>query len=248
MDSRHKALRLLALATFSLSLFGCAAVPRAERDPRDPWQRVNRTTFKFDMGFEKHVAAPVASGYQATVPHVVRLGISNFFDNLEYPAVIVNDLLQGQFKWFLKDTCRLVVNSTLGLGGLLNPASQIGLPPDDRDFGQTFGKWGIPPGPYLVLPILGPSDVRDAVGQAIDVFASPMHYTPNTLIWYTPDAVDTLNDDARLQPMLHLVMHAYNPYAFMRHAYLSQRHYMVHGPSRGNPAAEELKELQGAGK
>jgi phospholipid-binding lipoprotein MlaA len=248
MDSRHKALRLLALASVSLSLFGCATVPRAQRDPRDPWQSMNRATFKFDMGFEKHFAAPVATGYDKTVPHVMRQGISNFFANLSYPAVIVNDLLQGQFKWFLKDTGRLVVNSTLGLGGLLDPASQIGLPPDNRDFGQTFGKWGIPPGPYLVLPILGPSDVRDAVGRAVDVFASPTYYTPNSLIWYTPDAVDAINNDARLQPTLHLVMRAYNPYTFMRHAYLSQRHYMVHGPSGGNPAAEELKELQGAGK
>ncbi len=248
MTTTFKALRLLALAALPLILFGCATVPRAERDPRDPWQRVNRATFAFDMGFEKHFAGPVATGYKHTVPHLVRTGIANFFANLDYPTVIVNDLLQGQFLWFLKDTGRLVVNTTLGLGGLLDPAAQLGLPYDERTFGQTFGKWGIPAGPYLVLPILGPSDVRAAVGRVAGMFTDPTYYTPNTLIWHTPDAVNAVNEDEKLQPTLHLVMHAYNPYAFMRHAYLARQHYMVHGPSRGNPAAAELKALQGAGQ
>ena len=247
MAQHSKALTLITLAILSLTLYGCASVPPAERDPRDPWQRVNRATFRLDVKFEKAVAAPVASAYIYTVPGLVRLGITHFFDNLTYPTVIVNDLLQGQFKPFLSDTGRLLVNTTLGIGGLFDPATKLGLLREDRDFGQTFGKWGIPTGPYLVLPFLGPSDVRDMVGRAGAEFSDPLHYTPNTWVWYTPRAVDVLNDDATLQPTLRLVMQAPDPYTFMRHAYLAQRHFMVHGPSRGNPAAEELKELQGGG-
>lgn len=247
MAAQRNALRLLALAALSFMLLGCATVPHAERDPRDPWQSMNRATFRFDMRFEKDIAAPVATGYQHVVPHVMRLGITNFFDNLTYPTVIVNDLLQGRFVPFLSDTGRLIVNSTLGLGGLFDPATKLGLLPHNRDFGQTFGKWGIPPGPYLVLPILGPSDVRDAIGRAAAVFSDPLHYAPNTLIWYTPNAVDAVNEDVHLQPTIRLVLQAPDPYTFMRHAYLAQRHYMVHGAKRGNPAEEELKALQGGG-
>ena len=113
-----------------------------------------------------------------------RTGVSNFFDNLEYPIVMVNDLLQGQFMPFLSDTGRLLLNTTVGIGGLMDPATAAGLEKNDRDFGQTLGKWGARTGPYLVIPFLGPSDLRDAVGRVGDEYCNPRHYIRNSYVDY----------------------------------------------------------------
>ncbi len=247
MAHNGKRLALIALTLLSLTLFGCAAVPRAERDPRDPWQRMNRVTFRFDMGFYDHIGTPVARTYVRVVPHPIRTGISNFFNNLTYPTVIVNDLLQGKVVDFARDTGRLLVNTTLGIGGLLDPAVHLGMPRERRDFGQTFGKWGIGAGPYLVLPFLGPSDVRDAIGLVPAEYTDPLHYVQNTWADYGTRTVGLLDTDTRLQPTLHLIRRSLDPYAFARHAYLAQREFMVKGPPPANSAEQELKELQGGG-
>ena len=247
MEKNGKKLALLLLGLVSLTLFGCAAVPRAERDPHDPWQRMNRVTFHFDMQFYKHVGTPVARTYARVVPHPIRVGISNFFSNLEYPTVIVNDLLQGKLKDFARDTGRLLVNTTIGIGGLFDPAVHLGMPSEHRDFGQTFGKWGVPPGPYLVLPLLGPSDLRDAVGLVPAEYSSPMHYVQNSTAEWSARGVDILDTDAKLQPTLTLIKQAMNPYAFARHAYLAQRRFMVQGPPKANSAEQQLKEFQSGG-
>lgn len=247
MASNGKKFALFALTVLSLSLFGCAAVPRAERDPRDPWQRMNRATFRFDMAFYRDVGTPVARTYVHVVPHPIRLGISNFFSNLDYPTVIVNDLLQWKLFDFVRDTGRLVVNSTLGIGGLFDPAVHLGMPREDRDFGQTFGKWGIPTGPYLVLPLLGPSDLRDAFGLVPAEYSSPMHYVQNTAADWSARGVDVLNVNAQMQPTIGLVRRAMNPYAFARHAYLAERRFMVEGAPHESSAAKELKEFQSGG-
>ncbi len=244
MANNGKKLALIALTLLSLSLFGCATVPRAERSPHDPWQRMNRATFRFDMDFYNHIGTPVARAYVRVVPHPIRLGISNFFSNLDYPTVIVNDLLQGKLLDFVRDTGRLVVNTTLGFGGLFDPAAYLGMPHEDRDFGQTFGKWGIPTGPYLVLPLLGPSDVRDAIGLVPAEYTSPMHYVQNTTAQWSTRGADVLDINAKLQPTIRLIRQALDPYAFARHAYLAQRRYMVKGPAPANNAEQELKEFQ----
>ena len=247
MAHNGKRLALIALTLLSLTLFGCAAVPRAERDPRDPWQRMNRVTFRFDMGFYDHIGTPVARTYVRVVPHPIRTGISNFFNNLTYPTVIVNDLLQGKAVDFARDTGRLLVNTTLGIGGLLDPAAHLGMPRERRDFGQTFGKWGIGTGPYLVLPFLGPSDVRDAIGLVPAEYTDPLHYVQNTWADYSARTVGLVDTDTRLQPTLHLIRQSLDPYSFARHVYLAQREYMVKGPPPANSAEQELKELQGGG-
>ena len=247
MAHNGKRLARIALTLFSLTLLGCAAVPRAERDPRDPWQRMNRVTFRFDMGFYDHIGTPVARTYVRVVPHPIRTGIRNFFNNLTYPTVIVNDLLQGKVVDFARDTGRLLVNTTLGIGGLLDPAVHLGMPRERRDFGQTFGKWGIGTGPYLVLPFLGPSDVRDAIGLVPAEYTDPVHYVQNTWADYSTRTVGLVDTDTRLQPTLHLIRQALDPYAFARHAYLAQREFMVNGPPPANSAEQELKALQGGG-
>ncbi len=248
MTNNGKKLALICLTLLSTALFGCASVPPAERSPRDPWERMNRATFHFDMQFYNHVATPVARTYVRVVPHPIRLGIRNFFSNLEYPIVIVNDLLQGQIKDFARDTGRLVVNTTLGIGGLFDPGVHMGLPREDRDFGQTFGKWGIGTGPYLVLPFLGPSDVRDAIGLVPAEYATPMHYVQNTWADWSTRGVDLLNTDQKMQPTIRLIRQASAPYTFARYAYLAQRRYMVQGMrEQQNDAEQELKQLQDDG-
>src|SRR5579863_3141940 len=115
--------RLFLLPLCLAVIAGCATVPAGKSDPRDPWERMNRTTYRFNDAFDRAIAKPVARGYRKVTPHFVQTGIGNFFDNLGSPVVMVNDLLQGQFKAFASDTGRLLMNTTLGIGGLLDPAT-----------------------------------------------------------------------------------------------------------------------------
>jgi len=230
----------LATPFIALLLGACAAAP-AKRDPRDPFERVNRSIYKFNDGFDRAVAKPIAHGYRAATPQFVRTGVSNFFDNLHYPTTIVNDVLQAKVKSFFSDTGRFVLNSTLGVGGLFDPATSAGLDKNTRDLGQTFGKWGIGTGPYLMLPFLGPTDVRDAVGRGGDTFTTPQYYLLN--FWpsaglFAVEAVDTryrlLSTDAVLDA-------AYDRYAFIRNAYLQRRQFMVTGSSASKEEEDEQK-------
>lgn len=242
-------LRAAAASLLAVAIAGCATVPPSERTPRDPWQRVNRGIFKFNDVFDRAIAKPVARTYLRVLPGVVRTGITNFFNNATYPDVMVNALLQGSLKPFARDTGRFVVNSTIGLAGLFDPASRMGLPLEDRDFGQTFGKWGVPSGPFLVLPFLGPSDVRDAIGRVPDGYAEPWAYIQNPYWKYGTLLVYEVKLRADVLPLTDMAEKTYDPYAFERNAYLQHRDFMVHGPQEEkNSAEEELKQLQqGAG-
>src|SRR5581483_2458006 len=135
-------------------LAGCASQPVTHKDPRDPFERVNRVTYKFNDAVVQNVAKPVGHTYTRVVPQFMRTGLSNFIDNTQTPEIIVNDFLQAKFKAGFSDIGRFLLNSTVGVAGLLDPATAAGLPKDDNDFGRTLGTWGIHPGPYLVLPFL----------------------------------------------------------------------------------------------
>jgi len=224
----HKTARVTLLALACLSAFGCASLPpNSKRDPRDPWERVNRTTFKVNMALDHAIARPVARGYQKVVPGPVRTSVSNFMDNLFYPVTMANDLLQLKFKGFGSDTGRFLLNSTVGIGGLFDPATRVGLQKNSEDLGQTFGYWGAHPGPYLMIPILGPSDVRDGVGRIGDGFMSPLSYVKNNYIRYGIYGVDVIDIRYRLLPQDRLLDESYDPYAFLRNAYLQRRQYEV---------------------
>ncbi len=211
-----------------LLLFGCAAAP-AKRDPRDPWERMNRTTYKFNDKFDKAIARPVAHTYVRITPQIVRTGVSNFMDNLTYPITIVNGLLQAKFAQAGQDTGRFLLNSTMGIGGLLDPASAAGLDKHAEDFGLTLGHWGLHPGPYLVIPFLGPSDVRDGVGRVGDYFTTPTHYIQNNAASWSLWFVEVLDLRTRLLSTDALIDASFDPYAFTRNAYLARRHYLVTG-------------------
>jgi phospholipid-binding lipoprotein MlaA len=241
-------IRVSALSLVLLTLLGCAAPP-AKKDPRDPWERMNRTTYKLNDKLDKAVLRPVARGYQKVTPQFVRTGISNFFDNLNYPIVIVNDLLQGKFKPFVRDTGRLVMNSTLGIGGLLDPASAAGLQKNVNDFGLTFARWGAGPGPYVVIPLLGPSDVRDGLGRIPDAYGSPQNFIGDTAVHYSLWAVSLLDARYRLLSLDATLDSAYDPYLFLKNAYLQRRDFLVHGGQSSTSSESDAdKLLDEAGK
>jgi phospholipid-binding lipoprotein MlaA len=232
-------LRVSLPALCLVLLIGCAVQPPAKPDPRDPWERMNRVTYKFNDKFDKAILRPVARTYRKVTPQPVQTGVSNFLSNLTYPLVMANDLLQGQFKPFVNDTVRLVMNTTMGVGGLFDPATHAGLDRNDRDFGQTLGKWGLKPGPYLVIPFLGASDVRDAFGRGVEAYGDPRNYLHNDWAIYGLWALGIVNLRAQLLDTTRLIESAYDPYAFVRNAYLQNRAYKVHG---SNPANEEERE------
>jgi phospholipid-binding lipoprotein MlaA len=217
---------LLAIAC--LTQFGCASLPPgAKRDPRDPWERMNRTTFKVNIALDHAVARPIARAYEKVTPRPVRTGVSNFMDNLFYTITMANDLLQLKFKPFAQDTGRFVLNTTVGIGGLFDPASKVGLPKNQEDLGQTFGYWGAKPGPYFVIPILGPSDVRDGIGRVGDTYLSPLQYVRNNYIKYSIYGVELVDTRYRLLPQDKLLDEAFDPYTLLKNAYLQRRQYLV---------------------
>ena len=239
--------RLSLLSLCLLVLCGCASLPPGtKRDPRDPWERVNRASYKFNDAIDRAVVKPVARGY-THLPQPVQTGVHNFFDNLQTPVIIVNDLLQGQVKSFFSDIGRFLFNTTVGIGGLFDPATQAaGMEKNDRDFGQTLGKWGVPKGPYIVVPVFGPYDVRDGIGTVtVDTFANPRNYTPfwvNTGLWL----VNGVDRRARLLPLDATIQSAYDPYAFIRNAYLQNRDFKVRGDQPQNEQEQEEKLMEEA--
>jgi phospholipid-binding lipoprotein MlaA len=206
---------------------GCATLPSGKTDPRDPWERFNRSTFKFNDALDRAIAKPVAKAYVKVTPRVVRLGVSNVFNNLDNVPTVINDTLQGKFRQAGHDSARFLLNSTLGLGGLFDPASAAGLESNDEDLGQTLGKWGIKPGPYLVLPILGPSSVRDTFARAADTYMEPVYYLEDDSTRYLIRVIELIDMRASLLDLDSQLGRSYDPYAFVRNAWLQRREYQV---------------------
>ncbi len=224
---RRTACAALVLIAAS-GLGGCVTLPpNAPRSPQDPMESWNRGVYKFNDVLDRHVAKPVARGYVHYVPSPARTGVSNFFSNLDMPTVMINDLLQGQFRSAATDLGRFVLNSTAWLGGLLDPATAAGLDHNSADFGETLGVWGVHPGPYLELPLLGPSDLRDAPGRVVDAYTNPLKYASNTDVTYGLTGLDLVKTRADLLPFDRTVKNAFDPYAFIRDAYLQRRAYMI---------------------
>jgi phospholipid-binding lipoprotein MlaA len=241
--------RASLLSLCLLILCGCAALPPgSKRDPRDPWERLNRTSYKVNDVLDRHIVKPVAKVY-AKAPQPVRTGLGNFWDNLDYPVTITNDLLQGQIKSFVSDIARFIFNSTFGIAGFIDVASMgNGLPKNSRDFGQTMGKWGVPPGPFIMVPVFGPYTVRDGLGAStVDTLANPRTYTTfwvATGLW-AAEGVDHRSRILYLDPM---IQSAYDPYGFVRNAYLQNRDFKVHGAGSKNEEEQEQKLLEEAGE
>lgn len=242
-DKAHLRRSLLALAVVTLA--GCAiSKPRTD----DPWEKFNRKMYTFNTKVDQAVIRPAAVGYRkVTSPNARRL-LSNFFANVRMPITIANDALQGDLKDALKGSGRFVVNTTLGFLGFFDPASQMRLPRQETDFGVTLAKWGVNEGPYLVLPLVGSTTVRDIWRMPVDGrFFDPMsryasrhnyelgrEYWPNLLFLITlrAGAIDAEN----------LLEGAYDPYVFYRDAYRQRRLYLIYD---GEPPFDAIEQIQG---
>ncbi|MEX0734632.1 MAG: VacJ family lipoprotein [Steroidobacteraceae bacterium] len=235
--------RAAAGALLVMVLSGCATT--GATTPGDPLERMNRATYRFNDAVDRAVLKPVATGYRNHVPQLIQTGVDNFLDNLAYPTTIVNDLLQLKIKDTLIDLGRFAVNTTLGIGGLLDPASRFGIPRNDEDFGQTLGRWGVPAGPYVVLPFFGPSTARDAPSILADAqtdlrFALDLDSTTE---WGLA-GLSFVNRRAELLPFDASFDSAYDRYAFIRDAWLQRREYQVRdGEVTDEIPLEELEEL-----
>jgi phospholipid-binding lipoprotein MlaA len=221
-----------------LSLSACVTLPpNSQRVRQDPWESWNRGVYRVNDKLDRAVAKPVARTYVRFVPQPIRTGVSNFFENLDAPTVMINDALQGKFLAAGNDLGRFLLNSTLGLAGILDPATSAGLDKNNEDFGQTLGHWGVHPGPFVELPILGPSDLRDAPSRVVDSYTNPRQYIRNPYVKYGLYLPSLVNTRAALLPLDETLTHVYDPYAFVRDAYLQRRAYLV---SDGNGTDEPL--------
>ena len=224
---------VLCGAVSLLLVAGCASTG----NPRDPLEPLNRGIYKFNDGVDHLLIKPAAEFYRFAVPQFMRTGVSNFFSNLNDVIVALNNLLQGKLTMAASDVGRILLNSTVGLLGLYDAATEVGLERNNEDFGQTLGFWGIADGPYLVLPLLGPSSARDAVGWFGDYYAWPPTYLRsegkrNILIAvrFVTARADLLEASRILETA------ALDPYEFVRDAYLQRRRNLVYD---GKPPPDE---------
>ncbi|HEX5338737.1 MAG TPA: VacJ family lipoprotein [Gallionella sp.] len=218
------------IAVAAIALTGCASTHPS--NPADPFEPFNRGVYKFNDTLDKAVAKPIAKGYSAVMPEPGKIMVSNFFSNLDDIIVTANDLLQFKFVQGFSDGMRVLVNTTVGVGGLIDVAS-MRLPKHDEDFGQTLGYWGLDSGPYLVLPLLGPSSVRDGVGLYVDSRPSKIRRVKHMRTRNQLVVTKAINRRAQLLEQEKVLDEAaIDRYEFLRDAYLLRRQSQVYD---GNP-------------
>jgi phospholipid-binding lipoprotein MlaA len=230
--ARMRAVAVCGLVSLSL-LAGCAT----NGNPRDPLEGLNRGIYHFNDGVDNLIVKPAAIIYRGVVPQFARTGVSNFFANINDVIIALNNLLQGKFTQALSDVGRIAVNTTAGLLGVIDVATEIGLEKHNEDFGQTLGYWGIDDGPYLVLPFLGPSSFRDGVGLLVDFYTDPITYVDpsrdRNFLWgarFLSRRTELLDTSTILDTA------ALDPYEFLRDAYLQRRRNLVYD---GNPPPDK---------
>ncbi len=229
-------LKSSVLALALLTAAGCATTG-GDGDPRDPWEPANRAMYRFNEGFDEVLARPVATAYRDLLHPEIRDRVRNFFSNIGDLFISVNNVLQGKVQDGVEDFARFVFNSTIGLLGIHDVASEMGLEKHNEDFGQTFGRWGVGDGPYVVLPILGSSTVRDGFGTVFDIYADPVgNFRPirlrnsAVLLRLTNTRADLLEASRILEEA------ALDKYVFQRDAYLQRRRSLIYD---GRPPRED---------
>ena len=230
---------LTAWAMLLMLLTGCATAPYGEADP-DPLEDFNRYSYNVTDAFDHLVLGPVADAYLRTVPDAVRVRVSNFYDNAGYLNTVMNDFLQGKFEQGVSDAARFAVNSTVGVLGLFDVATSMGLPAHDEDFGQTLGVWGAGEGAYLFVPIRGPSSLRDVADTPLSIATNVLTYVDTTI--NTPLAIlGVINTRAEIDAAIKVRdQTALDPYVFTREAYRQNRMFRIHD---GNPPLPGLDDL-----
>ncbi|GAA6152446.1 MlaA family lipoprotein [Pseudoteredinibacter isoporae] len=220
--------KLAVAAVLSMGLAAGAVAEEAQekKNPADPWEGFNRGVFAFNDAVDGAVLKPIAKGYKAVTPDVVETGVSNVFSNLGEVGNIVNGLLQFKLGQASNDTGRLLINSTFGLAGIFDVAKHMGLEKGTgEDFGQTLAAWGVESGPYVVLPLLGPTTVRDGVGLPADSYLNPISHVdhvPTRNSAYGADLIDTRASLLGAEGAI-----SGDKYSFIRDAYLQRREYLI---------------------
>jgi len=221
--------RLAALVLVVLMLGACASAPKGQA--YDPIEKVNRATFTFNDYFDRIVLKPLSEGYVAAVPKDGRTAVSNFFDNATYIDTILNDFLQGKGKQGFSDVGRLLINTTVGVVGLFDPATSAGLVQHDEDFGQTLGVWGFGPGAYVVVPVYGPNTVRDLPDLATSALTSAVFWSCFFVTPYVTIPLSVLSAAdlrSRASNAIRFVNEsALDPYVFTREAWVQHRTYLI---------------------
>lgn len=233
--SLPRSLATLLAACVLLALAGCATV--SEPDPADPLEGYNRSMESFNETVDGALLKPVATAYSNAVPQLVQTGFGNFFSHLGDAWSLVNNVLQGKTEGALHSFWRVVINTTIGLGGVLDPATEMRLERHREDFGQTLGHWGFGPGPYVVLPFFGPSTVRDTLALPVDLLGYPLRYVHDIPVRNSLVVTRYIDLRAQLLGVDDLLSEtALDPYSFKRDAFLQKRRNDVYD---GNPPAEE---------
>ncbi|SPC11177.1 MlaA family lipoprotein [Cupriavidus taiwanensis] len=243
MNAARPIRNLLATAAAAAALAGCATGPTA--NPKDPLEPFNREVSKINEDFDKGILRPVAELYADYMPTPVQRAVENFFSNVSDVYSAVNNLLQGKPTRAAEDTMRVAMNTVLGIGGLIDIATPAGLPKYKEDFGQTLGVWGVPAGPYLVLPLFGPSTFRDTAGMLVDRQADPSAYFYPVSLRNSLVGVRIVAGRAQLLGASSLLEQAaLDKYSFLRDSYLQRRQYLIYD---GNPpGSDDEAEAEGA--
>ncbi len=217
---------------------GCAATgPQSGSvSEADPWEATNRRIDNFNTRVDNATLKPIAQGYNKVLPNFVRQRVTNFSNNLREPLHIINNFLQGDGGEGLSETGRFLVNTTLGVGGLFDVAGRMGFEDYSEDFGQTLAVWGVPPGPYVIVPFFGPQTLRDALMLPFDFLADPLLYHKHDRVRYSIFALRSIDLRARFLSVEKFVKDSYDPYIAMRESYLQHRQFEIHD---GDPPPDD---------
>jgi len=231
--SYQKIFKHIVLLIMLSIITGCATTQNTKNYAKDDTlEPANRVFFDVNETLDKALIKPIAETYVEFTPNYIRSSVTNFFDNLAYLNVILNDLLQGKLEQGFSDIMRFVTNTTIGVGGLFDPATTIGFPEHEEDFGQTLAVWGVDEGSYLYIPFFGPNTVRDSTDFVPSTLLNPFYYISSTML-FPISAINAVNKRANLLEASNIRDEAaVDPYSFTREAYLQQRDYLIHD---GNP-------------
>ncbi len=234
MIDRPSLPRTVATLAAAALLAGCAATPMRADDPFEP---VNRASYKVHEVVDGNFVRPIAQAYVDYTPKPIQQAIGNVFGNIDDVFSVINDFLQGKLDKAGNDMGRVMLNSGFGIGGLIDIASEAGIPKGNEDFGQTLGVWGFPQGPYLFIPLFGPTTVRDGTGSLVRFYLGPIGYLPDVPVRNTLYGLGALDARASVLGSQSLAEQAaLDPYAFIRRAYLQRREYLLYD---GNPPREK---------
>ncbi|TVQ73178.1 MAG: VacJ family lipoprotein [Oceanospirillales bacterium] len=214
--------KIVITAGIALSL--SATMVQAQHE-NDPWEGFNRAVFNFNEGLDRAVLKPVTQGYRYVTPQIAQTGVNNFFENLKDVRTMINNLLQGKVHNALEDFSRITFNTTFGLGGLIDVATPMGIAKNNEDFGQTLGYWGVSSGPYVVLPLFGPSTVRDTVGMVPDWYIDPLYYVDDSSTRVPLRVLRVIDTRSQLLDAERII--SGDRYIFIRDAYLQRREFLV---------------------